>query len=79
MNISYISESMIDFLDSPVPYLIGMGDVLWDKIGFKKWEESCRNSDDIVVLKLDGEIPEIFMQEGSETESLITCPMPLIE
>lgn len=29
MNISYIKEDMIDFMDSPVPFVIGMSEHLW--------------------------------------------------
>lgn len=71
MNISYIKEDMIDFMDSPVPYLIGMSDSLWDKIGSTKWAECCRSNDDVVIVRLDGEMPYLMIAEGSETEALI--------
>lgn len=71
MNISYIRDGMLDFLDSPVPYLLGMGDNLWEAQGQKKWQECCKNSDDIVVVRLDGELPMIMTAPDSETESLV--------
>jgi hypothetical protein len=30
MNISYLKPSMIDYMDSPVPFFIGMSDLLWN-------------------------------------------------
>ncbi len=38
LNIAYLKdESMIDYLDSPVPYMIGMSDTLWKSHGQTKW------------------------------------------
>ena len=31
MNIAYIKPDMIDYVDSPVPYIIGMCDTVWDQ------------------------------------------------
>jgi len=37
-NIAYIKGGeMIDYLDSPVPFLIGMSDLVWQSIGDAKW------------------------------------------
>ena len=33
MNIAYIKADMIDYMDSPVPYIIGMCDKVWEKVG----------------------------------------------
>jgi hypothetical protein len=39
MNIAYIKgDEMIEYLDSPVPYIIGMSDLVWKSSGGKKWE-----------------------------------------
>ena len=38
MNIAYIKEEMIDYIDSPVPYIIGMSNKVWEKVGSKKWD-----------------------------------------
>jgi len=41
MNISYLKEEMIDYIDSPVPYIIGVSDSLWtSKISMTKWNET---------------------------------------
>lgn len=51
MNISYIKEEMIDYIDSPVPYLIGVSDELWtNKISMTKWNET---QDDVVAFHLE--------------------------
>lgn len=36
MNIAYIKGDMIDYMDSPVPYIIGMSDKVWEEVGEKK-------------------------------------------
>jgi len=41
---------MIDYLDSPVPYLIGVSETLWNKIFMSKWNEV---SDDTVAFYVD--------------------------
>jgi len=40
LNIAYLkNEEMIDYLDSPVPFIIGMSDFLWNQAGEGKWRE----------------------------------------
>ena len=39
INISYLKDEMIDYLDSPVPYIIGMSDLVWEKKGRAKFEQ----------------------------------------
>jgi hypothetical protein len=50
MNISYLKHDMIDYIDSPVPYIIGVSDQIWNKVSFKKWNEV---SDDTVTFDID--------------------------
>jgi hypothetical protein len=37
LNIAYMRDDMVDYLDSPVPYIIGMSDVQWTSFGEAKW------------------------------------------
>lgn len=41
---------MVDYLDSPVPYVIGVNETVWNKIVLQKWGEV---SDDTVAFFLD--------------------------
>ena len=41
---------MIDYMDSPVPYIIGIHELVWNKIVMTKWGEA---SDDTVVFVID--------------------------
>ena len=50
MNISYLKQEMIDYMDSPVPYIIGIHELVWNKIVMTKWGEA---SDDTVVFVID--------------------------
>lgn len=38
MIIAYLKDEMVDYLDSPVPYIIGMSDSQWEKFGKLKWK-----------------------------------------
>jgi hypothetical protein len=54
MNIAYIKADMIDYMDSPVPYIIGMCDKVWEKVGLAKWESmSPEIGDNIVLFRID--------------------------
>ena len=50
MNISYLKQEMIDYMDSPVPYIIGISETIWNKIFMTKWNEA---SDDTVAFYVD--------------------------
>ena len=53
-NISYIKSEMIDYLDTPLPYMIGISTILWNKIILStKWSEI---SDDTVAFDIDQEM-----------------------
>lgn len=41
---------MIDYIDSPVPYVIGISETVWNKIFNSKWNEA---SDDVVAFYID--------------------------
>lgn len=51
-HISYLKLEMIDFLDIPMPYIIGISSSIWNKIFMTKWNEL---SDDTVAFDLDTE------------------------
>jgi hypothetical protein len=60
MNIAYIKGDMIDYMDSPVPYIIGMSDKVWEEIGHKKWENmAIEENDNIVLFRIDLENPTL--------------------
>ena len=50
MNISYLKVEMADYIDSPVPYIIGIHETIWNKICMKKWREV---SDDTVCFVIE--------------------------
>lgn len=41
---------MVDYLDSPVPYIIGLSEAIWNRISMSKWNEL---SDDTVAFHID--------------------------
>lgn len=41
---------MIDYIDSPVPYIIGISETIWNKIVMTKWHEVA---DDAVAFYID--------------------------
>lgn len=53
MNISYLKQEMIDYLDSPVPFIIGISENIWNKIFMRKWGEM---SDDTVYFVVETEL-----------------------
>jgi hypothetical protein len=60
MNIAYIKGDMIDYMDSPVPYIIGMSDTVWEEFGQKKWESlALEENDNIVLYRIDVENPSL--------------------
>lgn len=50
LNISYLKQEMIDYIDSPVPYVIGISETIWNKVFMRKWNEV---SDDTVYFVID--------------------------
>lgn len=50
MNISNLKQEMIDYIDSPVPYIIGISETVWNKIFMRKWGEV---SDDTVYFVIE--------------------------
>jgi hypothetical protein len=69
-SISYIKIEMTDFLDIPMPYLIGISSGIWSKIFMTKWNEL---SDDTVAFDLDTEdlMPKFEIIEKPEPMSSI--------
>ena len=60
MNIAYIKGEMIDYMDSPVPYIIGMSDTVWGDVGEKKWAGmALEENDNIVLFRIDLENPVV--------------------
>lgn len=67
--ITYLSEDMVDFLEAPVPYLIGVSSSTWEHIGSIKEYPS-----DIVIFDLEtqthksgsGDFPELPRFYGEE-------------
>ena len=63
MNIAYIKGDMIDYMDSPVPYIIGMSDTVWEEVGQKKWESmALEENDNIVLFRIDLETPALIFK-----------------
>jgi hypothetical protein len=69
MNIAYIKGDMIDYMDSPVPYIIGMSDKVWEEVGEKKWENmALEENDNIVLFRIDLENPALFFKSDQANE-----------
>lgn len=39
LNISFLKQEMIDYIDSPVPFVIGIEEQIWNRIFMRKWPE----------------------------------------
>jgi hypothetical protein len=53
-NISFLHKiEMIDYLDTPTPYIIGLPTTLWNQVWMHKWNEV---SDDTVAFDIDTEL-----------------------
>lgn len=69
MNIAYIKGDMIDYMDSPVPYIIGMSDTVWEEVGQKKWESmALEENDNIVLFRIDLETPALIFKSEQANE-----------
>ena len=54
MNIAYIKTDMIEYMDSPVPYIIGMCNKAWEKVGLEKWNQMDPEiGENLVLFKVD--------------------------
>jgi hypothetical protein len=54
MNIAYIKTDMIEYMDSPVPYIIGMCNKVWEKVGLEKWNQMDPEiGENLVLFKVD--------------------------
>lgn len=53
--ITYLTEDMADFLEAPVPYLIGVSSSTWDKIGSIK-----EYPPEIVIFDLESQENKTF-------------------
>lgn len=69
-HISYLKLEMIDYLDVPMPYIIGISSNIWNKIFMNKWHEL---SDDTVAFDLDTEdfMPKLEIIERPEPMTTI--------
>jgi len=52
MNVSYLKQEMIDYIDSPVPFIIGIDETIWNKVFMRKWPEV---SDDTLYFAIETE------------------------
>ena len=53
INISYLKEDMLDYLGTPLPFIIGISSTIWNKIFMTKWNEV---SDDTIAFDIDTEL-----------------------
>lgn len=53
LNISYLKQHMIDYIDSPVPFIIGVDEAIWNKVWMRKWPEL---SDDTLYYAVESEL-----------------------
>jgi len=47
--LSFLSPSLVDYLDAPFPFLVGISKKFWNEIFVTRWE---RMDEDIVVFDL---------------------------
>lgn len=52
-NISFLKQEMVDYLDMPLPFVIGISTKVWNQIFMSKWNEV---SDDTIAFDLDTEL-----------------------
>jgi len=52
-NISFLKLEMIDYLDTPLPFVIGISTKVWNQIFMSKWNEV---SDDTIAYDFDTEL-----------------------
>jgi hypothetical protein len=50
--LSFLSPRLIDYLDAPFPYLVGISKKLWNEIYINRWD---RLDEDIVVFDLQNQ------------------------
>lgn len=69
-NISCLIPSMIDYLEAPFPYIVGVSRELWRHIYEHRWQaEQCHQGDEVVAFDLDTERVYIRgMQAGANIE-----------
>jgi len=53
VNISYLGSSMTDYIDAPMPYIIGVPRNIWKKIKKEKRKDSSWDPTDMSVLDMD--------------------------
>ena len=65
-NISYMIPSMIDYLEAPFPYIIGVPRPLWDEIHQSKWDSL---GEEVIAFDID-------RQKVFKKEELLPFPEP---
>ena len=64
VNISYLTLSMVDYIDAPIPYIVGMSKDIWKKVKKEKKE----------LLTTDIAIYDIDKRKFKFNEALPTFP-----
>jgi len=67
LNISYLKIEMIDYIDSPVPFIIGVEEAIWIKVFMRKWPEL---SDDTLYYAIESELLNSKIDLPSPSEPL---------
>lgn len=50
LNISYLTSAMIDYIDAPIPYIVGIPRTVWKQIAKKK-KEALRT--EVIIYDID--------------------------
>jgi len=50
--LSFLSPSLVDYLDAPFPFLVGISKKFWNEIFMSRWD---RMDEDIVVFDLQAQ------------------------
>jgi hypothetical protein len=69
LNISYLKAEMIDYLDSPMPYIIGISENIWNRIFMSKWSEI---SEDTVAFYVETSLLMTKLDLPSPPEPITT-------
>jgi hypothetical protein len=69
LNIPYLKAEMIDYIDSPVPFIIGVEEAVWNKLFMRKWPEL---QDDVVCFDLETELLNSKVDVPSPPEPMHT-------
>ena len=74
--LSFLSPDLIDYLDAPFPFLVGVSKKLWNEIYTTRWE---RMDEDIVVFDLNNQSIQYKQELPSKPQPYVSFMIPKFE